>query len=276
MIGSLQQIKSAVGLLNPDAVRERAAQPVTVGLIAGSDNGFLAMAQSLDPLHPGRVYNASAPGAPEQFDVLLYQPGASAPRTALKLDPDNPEKSAERIIEAHEELALPLASQFAIFRKPAIERTVQSVARENALFALATALPNIVPNLVELPWALGEFASDTAFLTMNQVRMAFLIAAANGRPVGYGDQKTEILSIGAGAFGWRAIARELAGKIPLGGGLIPKGAIAWAGTYVVGKGLEKYNNVRRMPSREERNAMYDEAYAKGREVAAGLRQQLKA
>ena len=40
------------------------------------------------------------------------------------------------------------------------------------------------------------------------------------------------------AFGWRALARELVGHIPLGGGLIPKGAIAYAGTYVVGKGLE--------------------------------------
>ena len=30
------------------------------------------------------------------------------------------------------------------------------------------------------------------------------------------------------------------GKIPLGGGLIPKGAIAYAGTYAVGKSLEFY------------------------------------
>jgi len=51
------------------------------------------------------------------------------------------------------------------------------------------------------------------------------------------ERAAEILSIVGGAFGWRALARELAGKIPFGGGIIPKGAIAYAGTYVVGKGL---------------------------------------
>ena len=89
----------------------------------------------------------------------------------------------------------------------------------------------MVPNFIELPWAIGEFASDTAFLTANQVRMAFQIAAACGKDVGLGKQKGAVLSIAAGAFGWRALARELVGKIPLGGGLIPKGAIAYAGTY---------------------------------------------
>ena len=128
-----------------------------------------------------------------------------------------------------------------LFRKPVIDRVIHSVARENALFAVATALPNVVPNLLELPWAVGEFASDTAFLTINQVRMAFLIGAASDQEVGYMEQKGQIATIVGSAFGWRTLARELVGKIPLGGGLIPKGAIAYAGTYVVGKGLERIN-----------------------------------
>jgi len=37
-----------------------------------------------------------------------------------------------------------------------------------------TALPDIIPSIVDLPWSIGEFASDTAFLTINQIRMAFL------------------------------------------------------------------------------------------------------
>jgi hypothetical protein len=41
-----------------------------------------------------------------------------------------------------------------------------------------------VPSLVELPWAFGEFASDTMFLTGNQIRMAFAIAAACGKEGG--------------------------------------------------------------------------------------------
>ena len=149
-----------------------------------------------------------------------------------------------------------------------VERTIHAVARENALFALATALPDIIPSLVELPWAFGEFASDTVFLTGNQIRMAFLIAAAYGKEVGFGSQKGAILSIAAGAFGWRALARELVGKIPLGGGLIPKGAIAYAGTYAVGKSLELYYRGQGTLTRGQRRMLYREALDRGREVAA--------
>ena len=37
-----------------------------------------------------------------------------------------------------------------------------------------------------------------------------MLAAAHGREPGYGEQKIELLTIAGGAFGWRAIARELA------------------------------------------------------------------
>jgi uncharacterized protein (DUF697 family) len=151
-----------------------------------------------------------------------------------------------------------------------VERTIHAVARENALFAVATALPDVVPSLIELPWAFGEFASDTVFLTVNQIRMAFLIAAACGKEVGFGGQKGAILSIAAGAFGWRALARELVGKIPLGGGLIPKGAIAYAGTYAVGKGLEFYYRGNGALPRSRRKALYREALDRGRAVAEAV------
>jgi uncharacterized protein (DUF697 family) len=151
-----------------------------------------------------------------------------------------------------------------------VERIVQAVARENALFAIATALPNVVPNFLELPWAVSEFASDTVFLTVNQIRMAFLIAAASGAEVGLGSQKGEILSIAAGALGWRAIARELAGKIPLGGGLIPKGAIAYAATFVIGKSLEYYHHAQLLYSAGQREEVYQQALERGRSVAGSL------
>ena len=46
-------------------------------------------------------------------------------------------------------------------------------------------------------------------------RMAFLLAAASDREVGYAAQKAEMGSTIAGALGWRALARELA-EDPLG------------------------------------------------------------
>jgi len=138
------------------------------------------------------------------------------------------------------------------------------------LFSLVTALPNIVPNLIELPWAVGEFATDTAFLTMNQVRMALTLAAASDRPVGYLEQKIELGTIAGAAFGWRAIARQLAGKIPLGGGLIPKAAIAFAGTYLAGRTIEKLHRTGSGMTTAERKAVYSDGYRQGKEKAAEL------
>ena len=105
--------------------------------------------------------------------------------------------------------------------------------------------------------------------------MAFLIAAASNAEIGYADQKGEIAAIVASAFGWRAIARELMGKIPLGGGLIPKGAISFAGTYAVGKSLEAFYRTGSGLSRAEQGQAYSHALAKGRGVADLLLSTLK-
>ena len=129
--------------------------------------------------------------------------------------------------------------------------------------------PGVMP-LISAPWAVGEFASDTAVLTANQVRMAFMLAAASDRTVGYREQRAEIASLFAGAFGWRAIARELVGKIPFGGGLIPKAAVSFAGTYVIGISLERLYRVGYGLTPEERKQAYQRALERGKEIAASL------
>jgi hypothetical protein len=80
------------------------------------------------------------------------------------------------------------------------------------MFVIATALPN--DRTRAEPWALGEFASDTAFLTGNQIRMAFLIECVWVR-WGLTAQRARCFDHRQRA-GWRALARELAGKIPPG------------------------------------------------------------
>jgi hypothetical protein len=217
-------------------------------------------------------------GSPD-CDVEIYENDLLRPARAFSFDPEAPEDCIRRILKAREDLALPLARTFFPFRKAASHRMIRAVAKENALFALATALPDVIPGL-SLPWAVGEFGSDAAFLTANQIRMAFHLAAASDRDVGYRQQRNEIASICAGAFGWRALARELVGKVPFGGGLIPKAGIAYAGTFVAGVSLERLYRIGYGFTREERRAVYEEAYANGREIAgmllAGMRQQKKA
>lgn len=275
MIRHIKQVRAAFSLLNPDEIRKRAEREVAIGLVASSDRGYTELEEFLLPEElPGElrsaslqnVYRAGNANAQSKVDIVLYEPGLPCPREAFQYRREDPSSVLEAILETHEDLSLALARHLPAFRKPVVDKIVQSVARENAVFAVATALPNVVPNLFELPWTLGEFASDTVFLTVNQCRMALLIAAACGADIGFSRQRVEMLSIAAGAFGWRAIARELAGKIPLGGGLIPKGAIAYAGTFVVGKGLERYHQAKPPHTPQEREEIYRGAYDDGRTV----------
>ncbi|MFN7992503.1 MAG: hypothetical protein U0Q18_02830 [Bryobacteraceae bacterium] len=275
----MKQARSALSLLNPEEVRQRAARRVTLGLVASSSSAYAEMEDFLAPpevTHDKRmemiqsVFRAGDPGTPSQFDVTIYEQGLPCPRSAFTYFRDDPERTIEEVLSENHDLHLALARSFYPFRRPVVEHIITSVARENALFAVASALPNVIPSFLEMPWSIGEFASDTAFITMNQVRMAFLVAAASDKNIGYGEQKVELGSILAGAFGWRALARELVGFIPLGGGLIPKGAIAYAATYVLGKGLEHFHGVGYGYTRAQRRTVYDVAYEKGREVVGGL------
>ena len=282
MLNSLKQVRAAVSLVNPEAVRALADRRITIGLVADNSSGYAELEDFLIPAgvpHEQRLqlmenlYRAGDPGVPDHVDLVLYEHGLPCPRGAYTYRRDEPQSTVAEILQSEDELVVPLARQYPAFRRTVVDRIVQAVACENALFAVATALPNVLPSLFELPWAMGEFASDTAFLTVNQVRMAFLIAAACGKEVGFAQQKIEILSIAAGAFGWRALARELAGKIPLGGGLIPKGAIAYAGTFVVGKGLEHYHHARASLTKAQREEVYQEAYERGKVVAESISKQ---
>jgi len=278
MLNTFRQVRGAFSLLNPQEIRRMCAVPPEIGLVAATPSGYAAMEDFLLPaavphrlreLLIAKVHRAGDPGAPESFDVVLYDAGLPCPAGCFAYHPGDPALTVHAILEEHPEMGLTLARHFVPFRKAVVDGIVQSVCRENALFALASALPNIIPNFFELPWAVGEFASDTAFITMNQVRMCFLIAAATGKKIGFAERKMDLVPVLASAFGWRAIARELAGKIPLGGGLIPKAAIAYAGSYVLGKGLERLHGVGRLPSAAERRELYAEGLAKGHRLAQG-------
>lgn len=283
MIKTLKQARAAMSLLNPGDIMKRTHRPIEIGLVASSPAAYAEMEEYLLPLalpleertyRLDHLHRVSEPGVPESVDLILFEPGIPATRGTYSFNRANPAATLAEILRGNDDIALALARQFPPFRAPWVERTIHAVARENALFAVATAVPDIVPSLVEMPWALGEFASDTVFITGNQIRMAFLIAAAHGKEVGFGEQKGAIFTITAGAFGWRALARELVGKIPFGGGLIPKGAIAYAGTYAVGKALELLYTGNGRLSRQQRREIYQDAFQRGREVASAAESRL--
>ena len=276
MLSVIKQARSALSLLSADEIRQQSELPVHIGLVADSSGAYAEMEDFLVPSTLPRqewrhrlnqVHRANDPEVPANVNIVLYEPGLPCPADAYTFHRDDPQATCAEILKDKGELDLALGRQFLPFRRPVVERIIQMVSRENALFAIASALPNVVPSMIEIPWVFGEFASDTAFLTVNQIRMAFQIAAACGKEVGLGKQKAAMLTIAGGAFGWRALARELVGHIPLGGGLIPKGAIAYAGTYLAGKGLEYFHVHDGAPGSAQRGELYREGLEQGRSFA---------
>lgn len=284
----LQSIKQAVGNLNPEEIRQHTERPLRVFLYARREHDYQHMEQFFMPgdLSPakrsevrGLIRRASAGVAPSsENDLEIYfEEGEHVEldaRNAFTFSPSDPDRVISDVLKNRPDLAVPLARRLIPFRREVSHRIIKKVARENALFALATAVPDIVP-FISLPWAIGEFASDTAVLTANQIRMSFILAAASDHDVGYREQKGEIASIVLGAFGWRAMARELVGHIPLGGGLIPKAAIAYAGTRVVGLSIERFYRIGRGYTREERRYAYEDALERGKQLVASLLDALK-
>jgi uncharacterized protein (DUF697 family) len=279
----LQQLRDAAGKLNPAEVRDDADRDVTVRLKSTTEPGYEAMFHYLipDSLSADRrrkvgrlLYLDGEPNPPKSVALTLVEHGIPADPEDFVFRRGREKELTAEILEARPKLAVALARNFSPFREEYSRSLVRKTSTENALFALATALPNIAPFL-GLIWSPGEFASSTALLTLNQIRMIFLLGAANDRKVGYREQKSEIATVITGAFGWRAIARELVGKIPAGGGLIPKAAIAYAGTWVVGSSVERFYRLGYGYTRSERSAAYSQAYEQGKEIVQSFLQAVR-
>lgn len=270
-----QSVKQAISNLDPQEVRDQADRPVHIGIHARSEQAYLEIERFLAPDQLSDRKRVELNGMIrraadlEHNDLDIYSHELATPGHGFYFSPTNPDRMIRDVLLRRPDLALPLGRHIYPFRNPVVHRIITKISKENALFALATAIPDVVP-LLSLPWAIGEFASDTAFITANQIRMGFFLAAASDRPIGYREQKGEIATVLLSAFGWRAIARELVGKIPLGGGLLPKAAIAYAGTRVVGMSMERYYRIGYGYTRSERQVAYEQALERGKTIANAM------
>lgn len=133
----------------------------------------------------------------------------------------------------------PLALGFRLpgLRPVVAESLIRQTAMVNAQFALLSSLPANIPIL----GGLAATSADLLVLTKNQMMLVIKLAALTGRP----SQPTanllvEIAPVVGSAFVWRTIARTLLGLVPGAVGMIPKAAIAYVGTYVVGRAASTY------------------------------------
>ena len=189
----LKEVRKIAAGLNTEEIRTAAARNLRIGLAAGSEEGYRAMELFLCGAAPQSERQeraaqmlhridlaATGDGGPEACDFVLCEARISLgplPLNGYRFDSHDPLKTAEAILADHQDLELALGRSFPEFRPLVAAEIVHRISSENALFSLISALPNVVPNLLELPWVVGEFATDTAFLTMNQIRMALNLAA---------------------------------------------------------------------------------------------------
>ncbi len=142
---------------------------------------------------------------------------------------------------------------------PALRETVAAkLTRDAANNALKVALASAVVDHVPIfGIVLGAIASagDTVAITALQMMLMLHIESAYGKDPDLG-RAWQLLPVVGGGLGWRMLARELSGFIPVAGIAI-KGAIAYAGTIVVGEGVTFYYEHGRHMSGNQASAIYE-------------------
>lgn len=194
---------------------------------------------------------------PQNIIVLPLINGTLDEATALKKI-----TQAVRHRRVIDELAL--ARHLPAFREPVVKALIEDVAVANAAYSLGTGILEINP-VTGLPLTVA----DTVILTKNQAVMAYKIALAMGMQSDFKSVMPEIAGVIGGGFVFRQAARSLVGLLP-GLGILPKVAIAFAGTMAVGEAVYFYAANGEALTRDGLKAMYNKALEHGREIAENL------
>ncbi len=157
-----------------------------------------------------------------------------------------------------------LAAHLPPLRAVVFAQTIERTARANASFAMTTGLAETIP-ILTAPLNLG----DIVVLTKNQLMMCYRIALASGRDDEPRKMMTEIIGVIGGGVLFRQIARQLVGLIPVAG-LLPKVAIAYAGTYAIGRAMAAWTTEGRQITVETVARYSREGLERGRALAEHL------
>ncbi len=159
---------------------------------------------------------------------------------------------------------LALGRQFPLFRLAIARQYIGETCFANATYAFSTGLAEIVP-VLDLPLNL----TDIVILTKSQALLVYRLGLLVGFSMRWQDYITEFGGVIGGGFVWRQVARQLIGLIPMWG-IVPKVAVAYAGTYVVGQTVLQWYLTGRNLSRKQLNALYRQALQQGKENARRL------
>ncbi len=165
-----------------------------------------------------------------------------------------------------------VARRLPAFRDAVAAKLTRDAASNSLKVAMASGLVDHIPVLGVLVGAVAS-AGDMIAITGIQTMLTMQIGAAYGRDPEM-SHVWELLPVVGGGFGWRALSRELTGFVPVAGVLL-KGAIAYAGTMVVGESVNFFYQHGRHMSRADTVKLYDEAKSTAMQFARDLIDRLR-
>ncbi len=258
---------SRVGPEPLDLGLEEAARDVTADLIVlllAAESASQDQARSLfqDWRAAGKkiivVYNPAA-----QIEYSPWQ-GASVLRGSTS-DPAFLEgEFASAVLYLLPDRLLSLARYYPLFRLRVARQLITDTSMSNASYALTTGLAEVVP-ILDVPFNVA----DMIILTKAQALMAYKLGLALGLSGRWQDHLAAFGSTVGTGFLWRQLARELIGLVPVWG-ILPKVAVAYAGTYVLGEGILQWYTTGRQVTPDVMRKFYRDAFEQGKSSARGL------
>lgn len=257
------QVWNLVKGLNVSDLAVAAEAPFHLALIGAEDHTKLLTARlALETAMP-RDLGPNGPADISGF-VHSYRAAADVPPGSLTLDAEALTAGETELVAAltvmaaaRPELRVSLARHVPAFRPAVATLLINDASKENAKLAMLSALPGVIPftDFLLPATALG----DMILLTKNQGFLLLSLAAAYGKEIDLKARTRELLPVVGSAFGWRTVARQLIGLVPGGIGVVVKGAVAYAGTYTVGKSASLYYSTGQILSGPRLQQLYKDA-----------------
>lgn len=162
------------------------------------------------------------------------------------------------------ENSISLARYYPLFRVAVGKKLIADTSMANASYSLGTGLAEIIP-ILDVPFNLA----DIIILTKAQAIMSYKLGLALGLPGNWQEHMTAFGGTLGSGFVFRQVARQLVGLIPVWG-IIPKVAVAYAGTYVLGEAILQWYLTGHRVTAATMRQLYRDAFEQGKAMARTL------
>ena len=178
---------------------------------------------------------------------------------------DEARKTLVRAIRSLKQLDdLALARHLPAFRESVARGLIDDSALANAAYSFGTGVAELVPGV-----NVALTAADMLVLTKNQLVMSYKIALAMGMTGEFKDVAPKLVAVLGAGFLFRQAARSLIGLLP-GLGIVPKVAVAYAGTQAAGEAILRWCATGERLGNDSLRAYFDAAMQRGRVTAGNL------